>query len=55
MALPKVSATEGDLRAMALFMVEKRRVWHKYKSRYDAWKHFGNRPEVCMRYLCSQI
>ncbi len=38
--------TEDDLRAMALYMVEKRDVWAQYKTRSHRWEEFSRRKEV---------
>ncbi|KAI0750767.1 hypothetical protein C8Q80DRAFT_1268086 [Daedaleopsis nitida] len=37
--------TDDDIRAMALYMVEKRRVWDKFKNHFDCWKEFARRPQ----------
>ena len=43
----RLRATEQDLRAMAHYLFEKRAVWNvEFSSHYDAWKRFGERPEV---------
>ncbi|KAI0750766.1 hypothetical protein C8Q80DRAFT_530093 [Daedaleopsis nitida] len=37
--------TDDDIKAMALYMVEKRRVWNKYTSHSGCWREFANRPQ----------
>ncbi|RPD67258.1 hypothetical protein L226DRAFT_608471 [Lentinus tigrinus ALCF2SS1-7] len=45
----KHKITEDDLRAMAMYMVEKRRVWSHYKNHSQRWKEFCSREENLKR------
>ncbi|KAI0684817.1 hypothetical protein C8T65DRAFT_192068 [Cerioporus squamosus] len=38
--------TQDDLRAMAMYMIEKRHVWEQYRSDKQRWKEFSRRKEV---------
>ncbi|KAI0750769.1 hypothetical protein C8Q80DRAFT_1153837 [Daedaleopsis nitida] len=39
------AVTDEDVRAMALYMVEKRRDWNKFKSHAECWWEFAERPQ----------
>ncbi|TFK92188.1 hypothetical protein K466DRAFT_595425 [Polyporus arcularius HHB13444] len=41
--------TEDDLRAMVMYMIEKRHVWGQYRSHYHRWEEFSRRKENMRR------